>query len=459
MKKTLFAFFALALLASACAEQTPAPQAAAETPTARATQTPGMATATFVRSALPVVESALRGTKITLWHPWYGEDSAAFESFIREFNKTNVWGVQAEAQGQGNFSNLFENVNAALPTPDKPDLAIALPEQALRWAEQGALADLNLYAGDPLYGTDLSDVPDLFLRLDERQSGRAALPAQRDARLLVWNKTWAGELGFDSPPAAPQDFKQQACRAHEAMKKDDSPQNDFKGGWLVSTDWMTAYAWLNAFGGGALEGNAYRFLTPNNIEAFKFLRQLAEEGCSWAQAESSPAQAFAAREALFISAGLGDLPEVARQLAEARSRDTWEVLAFPGAERDALLTFGSSYVVFKSSAEKELAAWLFIRWMLEAKQDARMVQATHLFPLRESSMALLEDYRKTHPQWRQTVELLPLGINQPPLASWNQAKLVLEDGFAHMYRVNLPSGQTAAALAEMEFTVAELTGK
>ena len=73
--------------------------------------------------------------------------------------------------------------------------------------------------------------------------------------ILLWNETWAGELGFDSAPDAPEDFKQQACRAQQAMLKDDSAQNDFMGGWLVDTEPMTAYAWLLAFEGGVLDGD------------------------------------------------------------------------------------------------------------------------------------------------------------------------------------------------------------
>ena len=222
------------------------------------------------------------------------------------------------------------------------------------------------------------------------------------------------------------------------------------GGWYVDTEPMTAYAWLLAFEGGVLEGSDYRFLTPHNIEAFRFLRELSEATCSWQAADGNPINAFANREAMFITASLEDLPDVARAFASAKNTDTWKVISFPGANEDALVVYGSSYVILKSTNEKQLAAWLFARWLLDNEQDARWVEATHLFPIRTSTVDLLGDYEKTHPQWAQAIKLLPQGEIQPQLASWRQVKIMLGDGFTHMYRVSVPSGQVPAILAQME---------
>jgi ABC-type glycerol-3-phosphate transport system substrate-binding protein len=221
---------------------------------------------------------------------------------------------------------------------------------------------------------------------------------------------------------------------------------------------MTAYAWLLAFEGGVLDGSreAYRFLTPNNIEALKFLRELSENLCSWQVAGTDPFKSFANREAMFVTASLEDLPDVARAFATANNTYDWKVISFPGANEDALVVYGSSYVILKSTPQEQLAAWLFIKWMLENEQDARMVEATHLFPIRTSTIDLLGDYEKTHPQWAQAIQLLPQGEIQPQLASWRQVKTVIGDGFTHMYRVSIPSGQVPAILAQMESIASSL---
>jgi len=458
MKKILSLLFIASIVLSACSptsEATSMPESSVSTTTSAAqatTKTPKPVSTRGPATSLGVSEEALKGVEVKVWHPWYGVESSLFGNLVTDFNENNEWGIRVIAESQVNFTNLYENTTASLPTTDKPDMVIALPEHALDWDTNGVIVDLAPYAQDPAYGIDSSDIPNVFWNQDSYGGKRFAIPAQRTARFLLWNETWAGEIGFNSPPDAPSDFEQQACRAQQAMLKDAVPQNDFMGGWYADTEPMTAYAWLLAFEGGVLDGSreAYRFLTPNNIEALKFLRELSENLCAWQTAGTDPFKAFANREAMFVTTSLEDLPEVARAFAAAKSTDEWRVISFPGANEDALVVYGSSYVILKSTPQEQLAAWLFIKWMLENEQDARMVEATHLFPIRTSSVDLLGDYEKTHPQWAQAIQLLPQGEIQPQLASWRQVKTVIGDGFTHMYRVSVPSGQVPAILAQME---------
>ncbi len=461
MKKILFLLLIASIILTACgtSNATPASESSSSTAnTQAATKTPRPEPAAGSATRLGVSKEGLNGLEITVWHPWYGVESSLFDTLVKEFNEKNEWGIKVAAESQINFTNLYENTTASLPTADKPDMVIALPEHALEWDANGVVTDLMPYVQDPAYGIDSSDIPNVFWNQDHFGGRRVALPAQRTARFLLWNEEWAGEIGFDSPPDAPDDFKQQSCRAQQAMLKDEVPQNDFMGGWYADTEPMTAYAWLLAFEGGVLDGSDYRFLTPHNIEALTFLRELSENLCAWQLANGNPINAFANREALFITASLEDLPEVARAFASAKNTDVWKVVSFPGANEDALVVYGSSYVILKSTDEEQLAAWLFARWMLENEQDARLVEATHLFPIRTSSVDLLGDYEKTHPQWAQAVKLLPQGEIQPQLASWRQVKIMIGDGFTHMYRINVPSGQVPAVLAQME-SIARGLGK
>ncbi|HRQ22510.1 MAG TPA: hypothetical protein PLF42_03685, partial [Anaerolineales bacterium] len=81
----------------------------------------------------------------------------------------------------------------------------------------------------------------------------------------------------------------------------------------------------------------------------------------------------------------------------------------------------------------------------------------HLFPLRSSTLNLLGGYERTHPQWWQAVDLVPFGEMQPQLRSWRTVKIMLGDGFEHMYRVDIPSGKIASILAQMDAMARELS--
>ena len=210
------------------------------------------------------------------------------------------------------------------------------------------------------------------------------LPAQRSARFVFYNQTWAHELGFANPPATADEFRQQACAANASFLKDSDPKNDGYGGWIVDTDWQTTYSWLLAFGGGVVDGGNYGFRTDPNLAALQFIKGLFDSHCAWLSTEPTPFDSFARRSALFISADLAGLSSQAASMTSLKNTDDVDRHPVPGPQGNGLVAYGPSYTVLKSTPEKQLAAWLFARWMLSPENQAQWVEATGLFPLRTS---------------------------------------------------------------------------
>jgi ABC-type glycerol-3-phosphate transport system substrate-binding protein len=455
---SLLLFFSL--IFSACQTRT-SPEVPLSTSTAEAvtTRPPAPTPTPVAESSLGVEPEALKGLTINVWHPWYGAPAALFDSQVAEFNSTNTWGITVQATGFQNYTELYEQVSEALDGPDRPDVVVGLPEYAVEWHVQDAVVDLNPYVADPLYGlpdADVSDFSSVFWEQDQLGGARLGMPAQRTARLLVYNQSWASELGFETPPSTAQEFREQACKANLSMRADADPQNDGRGGWLIDTHPITALSWLLAFGGGAQEQGGFRFLTPANIEAARFVKGLSEDDCAWKTQNLAPLTRFVDRSALFATASLDDLPDLARAFASAGSTDEWTVLPFPGPEESALVVYGSSYIVLASEDTEQLAAWLFVRWLLSPENQADWVNSAGMFPLQASTMGLLADYTAGHPQWAQAVKLLPQGRTTPEVAAWRTVRVALGDGFSFMFRVDTPVGQVPAILAQLDTVVRDL---
>jgi multiple sugar transport system substrate-binding protein len=445
------------LLISAMTACGPAVTSSTRTPSAQLTP---LAASPVVGRLAPIPKDALRGVAIRVWHPWFGVEASLFESEVADFNKTNEWGISVQPASHYSYTELYGNVASVLPSSDRPQLVVALPEYALGWDAAGYVVDLTDYVNDPQYGLsadDVRDFPAVFWSQDGAVGKHLGIPAERSARFLVYDNTWARELGFAAAPRTAAQFREQACRAHQSMSSDNDRTNDGQGGWLVNTDSMTFLSWLMAFGGGVLEGNGFHFLTPRNLTALTFVKQLYDDGCAWSASVGQDfAAAFAGRKALFATVALEELPDYSRAMAAAGNPDTWSVLTFPGPEQTGLLIYGSSYVLLKSTAEQQLASWLFVRWLVSAENQAKWVEATGLFPLRSSSMSMLGDYRKSHPQWSEAVDALPQAQMQPQLASWRQVRTMVADGFDAMFRSNTPSGRVAEILAIMDRTASDL---
>jgi len=461
-QKLLAIFSLFFFLVSACTPSSTSPLPT-QIPVSDATVTPLAAkTPTQAVSSLNVEEEALRGTQVTVWHPWFGSEASLFGLQVAEFNKTNEWGIIVSAEAKTNYSELFDQTDAALKNSTNPNLVIAFPEHAIAWREH--VLDLNPYVRDPVFGMsalEMSEFPTVIWQQDEVDGVRLGMPAQRTGRFILYNQTWARELGFNSPPETSFDFEEQACAANQVLAKDVDANNDALGGWLIDTNAATPLSWMYAFNGGVQEEQGYRILTNNNIDAFKFLKVLQQKSCAWvASPDMSVYDRFASRQALFATASLEEFMDQSRAFGALGSKDEWIVLQFPGKDQTAFVVYGSSFVVFESDDMTQLASWLFIRWMLSAEHQAKWVHSTGLFPLRSSTTDLLADYSDSHPQWAQAVDLLPTGKMTPKLASWRVVRIMLSDAFRDMFDTirhpDLTDGQVPVILKQMEDTAQDL---
>jgi multiple sugar transport system substrate-binding protein len=439
-------------LANGSPSSTPGPSVT-PSPTLTATST------SIPVSKLGVQTASLQGLTLQVWHAFTGPSAQAFSDLVADFNASNEWGITVYTSSQEDYSGLYTAVNSAL-AGERPDIVAALPEQALAWDAMGAVVDLVPYVSDPLWGLkdgDLVDFPPAFWEQDEVGGRRLGVPAQRSTRLLFYNKTWARELGFSIPPTTSAEMQKQACAANNSFLLDGRPANDGYGGWIVDTDWMTVHPWMQAFGGGVETKGYYLFQTDANQSALAFMKGLYDQHCAWIADEADPYDAFARRYALFISGDLSELQSVADTMTRLGSVDDWTVLPYPGTSDGALSAYGPSYTVLMSRPEKQLAAWIFARWMLSAESQGKWAKETGFFPMRITALAGIADYCAAHPQWFTAIGLIAKMKPAPHLASWRLVKSVLSDGTEHLFRLNLPLEQIPDVLAEMQSLADEVS--
>ncbi len=443
-----------ALTLSACSLGSPTPTSTPSLPAVTATAGPTPTVPPTQTPPIGVDPAALRGVSLQVWHAFAGGAYGVFADQVARFNAVNEWGIVVTQTGYGDYTTLFDAVNTALASGGTPDLVAALPEQTLAWDVSASVVDLSPYLGDPVWGLGsgvIAGFPPVFWAQDTLNGKQLGVPAQRSARFLFYNKTWARELGFDSPPATADEFRQQACAANASFRTDANPQNDGYGGWIVDTDWQTTTSWLLAFGGGVVNGNAYGFRTDPNQAALQFLKSLFDDHCAWLSTEATPFDSFAARSALFVSGDLAEAPMAAESMSRLKNADEWTLIPYPGTSGRVLVAYGPSYSVLKSTPEKQLAAWLFARWLLSPENQAQWVKATGLFPLFHSVMD-----KSASPQWDAAVGDLSLVQGVPQLASWRKVRYVLEDGTKIIFQTNLPVDQIPSVLTEMDTMAKEI---
>jgi ABC-type glycerol-3-phosphate transport system substrate-binding protein len=86
--------------------------------------------------------------------------------------------------------------------------------------------------------------------------------------------------------------------------------------------------------------------------------------------------------------------------------------------------------IAKSTPEKELATWLFMKWFTSSEINARWVEASKYFPIRISAVDFLDDLAASDARWGQGLLLVPLGQSEPAWASWLTVRREVGSTFA-----------------------------
>ncbi len=444
-----------AVLLAACPAAAPAPSAPAETaateePAAEAEPTEATtegaeeeAAASTGATCEPAADGELAGIDpsgqtVVWWHNHSGSREERLQVIIDEFNSTNECGIVIDAQNQGSYGDIRDKVNAGIAAGEVPAaLIVGYQNDQAFYQLNGALVDLNIFVNDATWGLTEEELADFYPAFLEQgvhpafDNQRLGFPPNRSEEMLYYNQSWLEELGFDAPPATPEEFREMACAAAEA-------KGDGTGGYVLRADASATASWTFAFGGDILneDGTGYVLNGPATVEALTFLQELYNDGCAYFFTEGYPEAELAARNALFTQGSSSGIPfyeEAINTVAaeQGRDPDAWGVAAIPHTTPDPVQNvYGGDVMIPVTTPEQELAAWIFVKWFTTPEVQADWVAASGYFPTRASTP--LDDYIATAvggTQWAQAYELLPYGKYEPQLISYEQVRDRLEQDF------------------------------
>ncbi|RCK73717.1 MAG: N-Acetyl-D-glucosamine ABC transport system, sugar-binding protein [Anaerolineae bacterium] len=411
-------------------------------------------------SAIQLKDEQLRGVTIRFWHPYSGEVGETFERLAVEFSRQNQWNLSVVSERVNGIDLLDERMNTALTEGNVPHLVIAPLYQALQWNQsRPILVDWSIYTEDVIWGISSSDRQWYYPNMWEAsflEGHRWGIPARRVAQLLLYNASWANELGFNAAPDSSTELQQQACAVRS---EGDQTNPNGSRGYLFTHDYPTILAWFMAFG-AQITGNeqeSYQFKSAEVEKALVFLRKLFEQECTLNDPDLDPINAFVQRRALIVPGNSAQLQLVEQAMENAANRDRWTVLPFPTVNGEAsTVLYGTDFVLLRSSEREELAAWLFVRWLLEKETQQRLAEETFGLPLRRDVGEALQKETGLPSGYRAAIEYLPLGVNEPLWASWDRVRWAVGDSSRQLVAWYFTLDQMPSLVQLLEKTAADL---
>ncbi len=465
--KMLLIFVSLVLILTACAQPVPVsitntPQEVTTAPTPTLTRTPAVPTATPQPPVhLSVAPEDLAGVVVRFVHPWAGEMADVIAAAAAAFSLTNAWDIWVEVDALGGEGVMIDHLQQQLSAGDMPGLVAAYPYMLSTLEGNYFSVNLSDYYVHPVWGLDVQaqdDIPEVYLAPFMEDGHLIALPVAPQATVLYMNQTWAESLGASIHPENETAFRETACAAAYANNADGNVENDGTGGWLVQYAPLTFASWYRAFGGSLPLDAAPVFNTPEGESAFRYLKSGYDQGCFWAARRPEPYFYFANRNAILYAGTLADIPVQTAWMTEMENADRWSVMGFPGPEGETMLVGGPGLVVTADTAENQLAAWLFARYLLEPDVQANLVRNGMILPVRMSAVDQLDGFAAQYPQWGQALALLDQAEAVPVSEGWGVAQWVLQDAVWRLFQIE--AGQVSEALPniliELDATINEL---
>jgi ABC-type glycerol-3-phosphate transport system substrate-binding protein len=165
---------------------------------------------------------------------------------------------------------------------------------------------------------------------------------------------------------------------------------------------------------------------------------------------------FAARRGLFASGSLLDVPEQFYTFSQTTNRDHWTLIPYPSIQGEPVVdVYGPSAEILKSTAGRELAAWLFIRWLSESEHQIRFTTATSSLPLRSEAQKLMVA-NPLSPQWEAAVEAIQYAHPEPALRSWITVRWAVSDAATQLFRYYFSIDQVPTLVELLDSTAQEL---
>lgn len=350
---------------------------------------------------------------------WHAQPQSAIVPLVDKFNTANPDILIVQAPQVTNI-DLVKNLPSSLGGDTQPDVILAYPTDLAQFAKSGALVALD----DPKLGFGADDYRDFFPAFVDRypQFGNKifSIGLSRHLQVMYYNADLLKNANVKVPET--WDDLSKVCAA--VTKPPDVTCFE------LDPNAMDFESSVLGRGGGLLSGDAKRvaFDQKQGLDALTWVSDTIKSKYVGMATRAFQEQSdFAAGKVAFSFDTTLALPAYDKQIKNAGKNFAWGIAVPPRAATPVVMAYGPSLGIVNSSAEKRLAAFTFIKWILGREASSTWAMATNSFPARQSAKDNLTDFIKSNPNYGQAFNWLRFARAEPNVAAWASVRAIIAD--------------------------------
>jgi ABC-type glycerol-3-phosphate transport system substrate-binding protein len=357
---------------------------------------------------------------ITLWHALSGAQQVALDAMVKKFNDTNGKGITVTALNQGNYTQLYQKTLGAIQAGALPELAHAYESFVADYMKADVVVDLGPYKDSSKNGLTKASQDDIYKgyydtnTFPQYQNRLLSWPFTKSLAVMYANEDILKEVG-KSIPKTWDEFESTVT----AVTKKDSAGKVTRYGFSFNTDASYFNAQVYSRGGSlmAADNKTVAWNGPQGLAVLQMYDRMNKAGTGYTPKAFDFQNDFAAGKLAFFLSSTSTVPFI-KDLAD-KTPFKWSIANLPQATTDATkqktVQFGANVAIFKSTPEKQLASWLFIKWMSDPDQSAQFSSTSYYMPVRKTAAdsQVLKDYWAKVPQGKQGFDLIQYSSPEP----------------------------------------------
>ncbi|MGH2491770.1 MAG: ABC transporter substrate-binding protein [Candidatus Limnocylindria bacterium] len=388
-------------------------------------------------TAAPSTEADIEITgpvTLTLWHALTSDpQKGALEASVKKFNETNGKGITITPVVQGNYTQLYQKTLGAIQAGALPELVHAYESQVADYTKADVVIDLDPYVNSKKNGLDQASKDDIYKpyfdtnRFAQYSNKLLSFPFSKSLAVMYTNEDVVKAAGVTTAPKTWAEWEQAVMKA----TKKDAAGKTTQYGYAGTTDASYFNAMVLSRGGNIMsaDNKTVAWDGKEGLETLQMLDRLYRAGYGYTPTGFDFQADFANSKLAYTFSSTSSRPFIAGAM---KTPVNWTVGLPPQADptKGRTVMFGANIAVLKSTAQKQLASWLFVKWFSDQDQTADWATKSYYMPVRKTAAnneALKSYWTRTDPQGKQAYDVIGSTIPEPNVRGQQEIRDVILD--------------------------------